>query len=66
MNEPETDLLHTILDLSKVMCGLSLHDTEFALLFVVQDFYVSVSEDAKLIPALKDQLPELEAALKQK
>lgn len=66
MDEPETKLLHTIIDLSRFVCGLSLHDTEFALLFVVQDFYMSVSEDAKLIPALKDQLPELEAALKQK
>lgn len=32
----------------------------------MQEFYMSVSEDAKLIPALKDQLPELETVLKQK
>lgn len=48
------------------MCGFSLHDAEFILLFMVQDFYMSVSEDAKRIPALKDQLPELESVLKQK
>lgn len=48
------------------MGNVSLHDTETALLFVLQDFYMSVSEDAKLIPALKDQLPELETVLKQK
>ncbi|XP_060785998.1 rap guanine nucleotide exchange factor 4 isoform X3 [Neoarius graeffei] len=41
-----------------------LQEEESSLAFL-QDFYVSVSEDAKLIPALKDQLPELEAALKQ-
>ncbi|KAB5577133.1 hypothetical protein PHYPO_G00206430 [Pangasianodon hypophthalmus] len=41
-----------------------LQEEESSLAFL-QDFYMSVSEDAKLIPALKDQLPELESVLKQ-
>ncbi|KAF4087014.1 hypothetical protein AMELA_G00090710 [Ameiurus melas] len=41
-----------------------LQEEESSLAFL-QDFYMSVSEDAKHIPALKDQLPELESVLKQ-
>lgn len=31
----------------------------------LQEFYVSVSDDARMIAALKDQLPELEKIVKQ-
>ncbi|TSM68884.1 Rap guanine nucleotide exchange factor 4 [Bagarius yarrelli] len=41
-----------------------LQEDESSLVFL-QDFYIAVTEDAKLIPALKDRLPELENVLKQ-
>ncbi|XP_062862710.1 rap guanine nucleotide exchange factor 4 isoform X2 [Trichomycterus rosablanca] len=41
-----------------------LQEEDSSLAFL-QEFYISVSEDAKLIPALKDQLSELEKVLKQ-
>lgn len=31
----------------------------------LQEFYVSVSDDARMIAALKEQLPELEKTVKQ-
>lgn len=31
----------------------------------LQEFYVSVSDDARMIAALKEQLPELERIVKQ-
>lgn len=31
----------------------------------LQEFYVSVSDDARMIAALKEQLPELEKIVKQ-
>lgn len=33
---------------------------------LLQEFYETVCEDSRLIPALKDQLPELEKIIKQK
>ncbi|XP_037395511.1 rap guanine nucleotide exchange factor 4 isoform X6 [Pygocentrus nattereri] len=40
-----------------------LQEEESSLAFL-QEFYMAVSEDASLIPALKEQLPELEKVLK--
>ncbi|KAL7865629.1 hypothetical protein SRHO_G00108760 [Serrasalmus rhombeus] len=40
-----------------------LQEEESSLAFL-QEFYMAVSEDARLIPALKEQLPELEKVLK--
>ncbi|KAG9271457.1 rap guanine nucleotide exchange factor 4 isoform X2 [Astyanax mexicanus] len=40
-----------------------LQEEESSLAFL-QEFYMAVSEDARLIPALKEQLPELEKILK--
>lgn len=36
-----------------------------AILYHLQEFYVSVSDDTRMIAALKEQLPELEKIVKQ-
>uniref|UniRef100_A0A803THE4 Rap guanine nucleotide exchange factor 4 n=1 Tax=Anolis carolinensis TaxID=28377 RepID=A0A803THE4_ANOCA len=44
--------------------GDLLQEDEAAMAFL-EEFYVSVSDDTRVIAALKDQLPELEKAMKQ-
>nr|XP_060635177.1 rap guanine nucleotide exchange factor 4 isoform X3 [Anolis sagrei ordinatus] len=44
--------------------GDLLQEDEAAMAFL-EEFYVSVSDDTRMITALKDQLPELEKAMKQ-
>ncbi|XP_036395990.1 rap guanine nucleotide exchange factor 4-like [Megalops cyprinoides] len=44
--------------------GDHLQEEEATLAFL-EEFYVSVSDDSRLIPALKEQLPELEKIVKQ-
>lgn len=36
-----------------------------SIFIIYQEFYVSVSDDTRMITALKDQLPELEKTMKQ-
>ncbi|XP_054826880.1 rap guanine nucleotide exchange factor 4 isoform X3 [Eublepharis macularius] len=47
-----------------VLYGDLLQEDEAALAFL-EEFYVSVSDDTRMITALKDQLPELEKTMKQ-
>uniref|UniRef100_A0A8D0GAY9 Rap guanine nucleotide exchange factor 4 n=1 Tax=Sphenodon punctatus TaxID=8508 RepID=A0A8D0GAY9_SPHPU len=44
--------------------GDLLHEDEAAMAFL-EEFYVSVSDDTRMITALKEQLPELEKTVKQ-
>ncbi|XP_060113063.1 rap guanine nucleotide exchange factor 4 isoform X2 [Heteronotia binoei] len=46
------------------LCGDLLQEDEAATAFL-EEFYVSVSDDTRMITALKDQLPELEKTMKQ-
>ncbi|KAM9249593.1 rap guanine nucleotide exchange factor 4 isoform 7-T7 [Dugong dugon] len=47
-----------------VMYGDLLQEDDVAMAFL-EEFYVSVSDDARMIAALKEQLPELEKIVKQ-
>ncbi|XP_033023913.1 rap guanine nucleotide exchange factor 4 isoform X2 [Lacerta agilis] len=47
-----------------VLYGDVLQEDEAAMAFL-EEFYVSVSDDARMITALKEQLPELEKTMKQ-
>ncbi|MBN3287143.1 RPGF4 factor, partial [Polyodon spathula] len=46
------------------VCGELLQEEEASMAFL-ENFYVSVSDDSRMIPALKEQLPELEKTVKQ-
>ncbi|RXM27082.1 Rap guanine nucleotide exchange factor 4 [Acipenser ruthenus] len=45
------------------VCGELLQEEEASVAFL-EDFYMSVSDDSRMIPALKEQLPELEKTVK--
>ncbi|MGH0120375.1 UNVERIFIED_CONTAM: hypothetical protein FKN15_039178, partial [Acipenser sinensis] len=57
-------VIRLVLQWAKV-CGELLQEEEASVAFL-EDFYMSVSDDSRMIPALKDQLPELEKTVKHK
>ncbi|RXM36186.1 Rap guanine nucleotide exchange factor 4 [Acipenser ruthenus] len=57
-------VIRLVLQWAKV-CGELLQEEEASVAFL-EDFYMSVSDDSRMIPALKEQLPELEKTVKHK
>ncbi|KAK6483129.1 rap guanine nucleotide exchange factor 4-like isoform X1 [Huso huso] len=55
-------VIRLVLQWAKV-CGELLQEEEASVAFL-EDFYMSVSDDSRMIPALKEQLPELEKTVK--
>ncbi|XP_072435314.1 rap guanine nucleotide exchange factor 4 isoform X3 [Chiloscyllium punctatum] len=56
-------VIRLVLHWAKVYADL-LQEEDSAVAFL-EEFYVSVSDDSRMIPALKEQLPELEKLVKQ-
>ncbi|MGH0168636.1 UNVERIFIED_CONTAM: hypothetical protein FKN15_061821 [Acipenser sinensis] len=55
-------VIRLVLQWAKV-CGELLQEEEASVAFL-EDFYMSVSDDSRMIPALKEPLPELEKTVK--